>query len=221
MYSMFFRTTVMFFIVMFSLRIMGKKNLGEFQPSDLVATILISNLTSMSIESPEMPMIFTISPILLIMCYEVFISVAVKKSDKIAALAQGKYMILVKNGIINQKVMQQLRFTVDDILEAMRSKDIFYLEEVNLAIVETTGAVNIYPDPNVLTNIKKAKVPPFAVIIDGKYCSENMEYANISKEKVADIIEKENIDVNRVLLLLIDGNGRYNLTIKEKIWDIL
>ena len=84
MVSIVIRTTVMFFLVMFSLRIMGKKNLGEFQPSDFVSTMLISNLTSIVIEAPELPMLYSIIPILLIVCFEIFVSIVAKKNEKIA-----------------------------------------------------------------------------------------------------------------------------------------
>ena len=215
MFSLIVRTAVMFIIVMFSLRIMGKKNLGKFQPSDLVSTMLISNLTSIVIEAPELPMLYSIVPILLIMCFEVFISVAVRKSSKIARLSQGKSMILINNGVINQQTMADLRFTVNDVLEAMRSKDIFYLEEVKMAIVETTGTVSIYPDPNAKTNIDKADIPPFDVITDGKINKENMALTGITEEKIHKILEKEKADINRVLLLLADGNCSYNLTLME------
>ncbi|MBQ8604467.1 MAG: DUF421 domain-containing protein [Oscillospiraceae bacterium] len=194
---------------------MGKKNLGEFQPSDLVSTMLISNLTSIAIEAPELPVLYSIIPILLIMCFEVFTSMAVRKNEKIAQLSQGKAMILVKNGIINQQVMQDLRFTVNDVLEAIRAKDIFYLEEVKMAIVETTGAVNIYTDPNAQTNIKKADIPPFDVISDGKLKKENLILTGITEEKVYKILEKEKTDISRVLLMLVDGNCSYNLTVME------
>lgn len=216
MYSMFFRTSVMFILVMFSLRIMGKKNLGEFSPSDLVSTILISNITSMAIESPQMPLIFTISPILLITCYEVFVSVIIRKSSKLSQLAQGKPMVIVKKGVINQKVMNRLRFTVDDVLEAMRNKDIFYLEEVALAMVETTGAVNIYTDPSAQNHLKKAPFPPLAVIIDGQINKDNLQTGSISEKTVENILSKEKVSLKQVLLLLIDGNQSYNLTLKEE-----
>ncbi len=215
MVSIIMRTSVMFILVMFSLRIMGKKNLGEFQPSDLVSTMLISNLTSIAIEAPELPILYSVIPILLIMCFEVFTSVAVKKDKRIAKLAQGSAMILVNDGIINQQVMQDLRFTVTDVLEAMRSKDIFYLEEVKMAIVETTGVVSIYPDPNAQTNIDKSDIPPFEVITDGDIRKKNLEIIGISEEKVYKILEKQNTDIKRVLLMLMDGNGSYHLTVME------
>ncbi len=217
MVSIILRTTVMFLLVMFSLRMMGKKNLGEFQPSDFVSTMLISNLTSIIIEAPELPIMYSVVPILLIVCYEIFTSIIAKKNEKMAKIIQGSPKILILNGIINQAVMYDLRFTVSDILEAMRSKDIFYLEEVNLAVVETTGAVSIYPDPQAQTNIKKATIPPFDIIVDGKERLYNLDYIGITKEKIDMIIEKENIAVENILLLLVDSNGSYNCIVKELV----
>ena len=215
MVSIVVRTSIMFFLVMFSLRIMGKKNLGEFQPSDFVATMLISNLTSIVIEAPELPMLYSIVPILLIVCYEVFVSIIAKSNDKLAHVIQGSPKVLILNGVINQKTMTERRFTVSDILEAMRSKDIFYLEEVNLAIIETTGTVSIYPDPNSKTNIDKATIPPFDIIVDGKEQYANLTYIGIEESKISKIIEKENTSIKDILLLLVDSNGHYNCVKKE------
>ena len=215
MISIILRTTVMFLLVMFSLRMMGKKNLGEFQPSDFVSTMLISNLTSIIIEAPELPILYSVIPILLIVCFEIFTSIIAKTSDKMAHILQGNPKVLIHNGVINQTVMQDLRFTINDILELMRSKDVFYLEEVNLAIVETTGAVSIYTDPNANTNIKKATIPPFDVIVDGIERYYNLDYIGISESKIDKIIQKENVSKENILLLLVDSNGSYNCTLKE------
>ena len=113
--------------------------------------------------------------------------------------------------------MTELRFTVNDILEAMRSKNIFYLEEVNLAVVETTGQISIYPDPNSKTNINKADIPPFDIVVDGKYRNKNLDYIGISKQQTEKILNQENICVEDILLLLIDGDKNYNLTLKELV----
>ena len=202
---------------MFALRVMGKKNLGEFQPSDFVSTMLISNLTSIVIEAPELPILYSVVPILLIVCYEIFTSMVAKKSERFAKITQGNIKILIYKGKIDQKVMNDLRFTVNDILEAMRSKNIFYLEEANLAVVETTGQISIYPDPEAKTNIDKASIPPFDIIVDGKYRTENLGYIGASHRQVEKILKKENIFIDDILLLLMDGNGNYNLTLKELV----
>ena len=121
MISVILRTTIMYLIAMFALRMMGKKNLGEFQPSDFVSTMLISNLTSIVIEAPELPLLHSVIPILMIMCYEIFMSVLVRNNTKIAKISQGTPKILIINGTIQQSVMDDLRLTVNDILKAMRS----------------------------------------------------------------------------------------------------
>lgn len=216
MFSVIFRTVVMYILIIFTVRIMGKKNLGEFQPSDLVSTILISNLTSVIIEEPHLPIAYSVSAIIIIMCLEVFIAVLVRKNQKFAAVAQGKSMILVQNGVINQNTMNKLRFTVDDVLEALRSKDIFYLEEVALAVVETTGAVNVYKNPNTNTEIYKDIIPALPVIIDGEILEDNMCTVNYCDDKLYGILKKQNITKDNILLMTMDGAGKYNITIKEK-----
>ncbi|MEG1049581.1 MAG: DUF421 domain-containing protein [Oscillospiraceae bacterium] len=215
MFSIIFRTAIMFALIIFTMRIMGKKNLGEFQPSDLVSTILISNLTSLVIEAPELPLINSIVPILLIMCIEVFISIYVKKNENFAHIVQGKSMVLIQNGLINQQTMEDLRFSVDDVLEAMRGKDVFYLEEVCLAIVETTGVINIYKDPNINTNIKKNPIPALPVIVDSKIIYENLKLTGFPLEKLDTILKKSSIEIDNVLLMTLDGGMQYNITQRE------
>lgn len=215
MFSVIFRTVIMYVLIIFAMRIMGKKNLGEFQPSDLVSTIMISNLTSVVIEEPHLPLGYSISAIIIIMSLEVFSAIISRKSEVFSKLTQGRSMILIQNGVINQQTMKNLRFSVDDVLEALRSKDIFYLEEACLAIVETTGAVNIYKDPNANTNIKKDTIPALPVIVDGKYLRHNMQTLNITDYKINCILQKNNIAKEDILLMTIDGAEKYNLTVKE------
>ncbi len=215
MFGVISRTSIMFIVMMFAMRVMGKKNLGEFQPNDLVSTILISNLTALVLEAPELPIFYSIIPILLIMCYEVFLSMASKKSDKVSLLTQGSSKILIFNGILNQKVMQDLRLTVNDVLEGMRNNQIFYLEEISLAIIETTGAINIYKNPNIDNLITKSSTPPFAVIKNGKIFSTTFSYLGIDENYINSFLDNNNIKLKEVLLLTIDGDKNYNLTKKE------
>ena len=215
MFSVIFRTVIMYILIIFVMRIMGKKNLGEFQPSDLVSTIMISNLTSVVIEEPHLPLGYSISAIIIIMSLEVFSAVLSRKSETFSRITQGQSMILIQNGVINQQTMKNLRFSVDDVLEALRSKDIFYLEEACLAIVETTGNVNIYKDPNATTNIEKNTIPALPVIIDGKTVALNIQTLKINNEKISSILKKKNIVMDNVLLMTMDGAGKYNITLKE------
>jgi len=217
MTSIILRTSVMFILVTFSLRIMGKKNLGEFQPSDLVSTILISNLTSVIIEEPHLPLAYSISAIVIIMSLEVFIALISQKNEKFSHITQGKSKILIQNGVINQQTLKDLRFSVDDVLEALRSKDIFYIEEACLAIVETNGTINVYKDPNANTNIEKCTVPALPVVIDSRIIYQNLLTVNSTQEKLDDILKKKNIAKDNILLMTMDGAGKYNITLKEAL----
>ncbi|MEG2053807.1 MAG: DUF421 domain-containing protein, partial [Oscillospiraceae bacterium] len=128
------RTLLIYAIIIFSMRLMGKKQLGELQPSELVCTILISNLASIPLESPEIPLISSIMPVLLIVCIEIFISKISTHSHKFATLISGSPKIIISNGKIDTLALKELRFTVDDLLEALRGKDIYDIEEVNFAL---------------------------------------------------------------------------------------
>lgn len=215
MFSVILRTMIMYVLIIFAMRIMGKKNLGEFQPSDLVSTILISNLTSVIIEEPHLPLAYSISAILIIMSLEVFIAVISQKYEKFSHITQGKSQILIQNGILNQEAMRTLRFSVDDVLEALRSKDIFYIEEALLAIVETNGTINVYKDPNANTNIKKDIIPALPVIIDGRIIFQNMQTVNSSEDKLSGILNRQNISAENILLMTMDGAEKYRIILKE------
>ena len=217
MISVIFRTVFMYITVIFTMRIMGKKNLGEFQPSDLASTIMISNLTSIVIEESHLPVAYSVSAILIIMSLEVFISLWAKKSEKFSHIAQGKTVVLIQNGVLNQKAMKELRFSVDDVLEALRNKDIFYLEEALFALVETNGTVNIYKDPNAQTNIKKADIPALPVIVDSRIIYKNLQLCNFEEKKIYDVLENNDLAIGRILLMTMDGDGQYNITLREDI----
>lgn len=215
MYSILIRTTIMYILIMASIRLMGKKNLGEFQPSDLVSTMIISNLTSLVIEAPDLPLMYSVVPILLISCYEVFSSQLARKSSAYSKITQGSSKVLIHKGKIDQKVMSELRFTVEDVLECIREKDVFYLETVAVAIVETTGAVCVYTDDKV--NIQKSSIPPFPIVVDGEIKRENFSYIGFDDKKLDKLIQKNNYNISQILLLLVDGDGKHNCIIKEDI----
>ncbi|MEG2653583.1 MAG: DUF421 domain-containing protein, partial [Ruthenibacterium sp.] len=138
-----FRTLLIYVLIVFAMRLMGKKQLGELQPSELVSTILISNLASISIESPELPLMGSIVPVFIIVALEILLSALCVKSRKAATLVSGSPRVIICNGVIDQQMLLDLRFTVDDLLEALREKDIFELSEVDFALVETNGSISV------------------------------------------------------------------------------
>ena len=138
-----FRTLLVYVLIIGAMRLMGKKQLGELQPSELVSTILISNLASISIESPELPLIGSVVPVFIIVATEILLSALCVRSRRAAKLVSGSPRVIIRNGVIDQATLFDLRFTVDDLLEALRGKDVFELSDVAFAIVETNGSVSV------------------------------------------------------------------------------
>ncbi len=137
------RSVILYVLVIFAVRLMGKRQLGELQPSELVITILVSNIATLPIEDVNIPIIVGVTPILSLVCFEVMVSWINLRLPELRRLISGSPKIIIRNGCIERDIMRELRFSVDDLLMALRSKDIFDIGEVQYAIVETTGSVSV------------------------------------------------------------------------------
>ena len=217
------RTALIYCIIIFAMRLMGKKQLGELQPSELVSTILISNLASICIESPEIPIAGSVVPVLLIVCLEILISAACARSRKLAAFLSGNACIVVRRGVIDQEMLRRLRFSADDLLEALRAKDIFELEDVELAIVETNGSVSVCKRPGAETatlddlNLKKPsdRLPHLPVLVQGEVDTALLQALGMEADLPDRLLKKENCPRQQALILLCNAAGDYRLIRKE------
>ncbi len=219
----FLRTIFMFAFIIFSLRLMGKKQLGELQPSELVSTIIISSLATVTIESPELPIWVSVVPVLVIVAFEILLSIVSMKSVKASRLISGNPRILIKSGVLDQKVMAELRYTVEDLLESLRAKDIFELDEVDFAMVETSGKISVRKkaDCKAKDNVseKPATIPPLPIVIDGCICYKNMHHCNVNEAFISDICNKNNLNIRDILVLLCDDAHMTTLIKKQRKCD--
>ena len=141
------RTIILYILVLITIRVLGKRQVGELQPADLVLTILLSEILVIPMQDPEIPLVHTFIPVLLLIGFEIVISVISLKSLRFRTLLQGNSLIVIRNGVVDQKQLQRLRFTVDDLLEALRKKDVFDITTVQYAIVETDGTLSVLLKP--------------------------------------------------------------------------
>ncbi len=209
MLTIIIRSVILFSLVIAALRLMGKKQLGELQPSELVTTILISNIATLSLEDPSMPMILGIVPILMIVCIDVLMSGIMMKSVKFRKLVTGSPRVIISDGVIDQKELRNLRYTIDDVLEAMRDSEIFDINHVRYAIVETTGKINFFRKDE-----GKAD-PPGVIIKDGLLIEEGLSQAGLGREWLSGILDRRNTELKSVFLLTACGDGSYTLILKE------
>lgn len=214
----FIRAVVLYLLIIFSMRLMGKHQIGELQPSELAVTILISNIATLPVEDMTMPLFTGIIPILTLACLDVIMSWLGIKSKHLRNLTCGKPVIIISNGIIDKKKMNDIRFTADDLMEALHSKDIFDISEVQFAVVETTGAVSIYQkQPFRTPNNKDLEVrgrsidPPEVVIDDGKIIEAALTRTQKSKAYLEKILIKEKTVLSGVFLMTLDSDGNYSL----------
>ena len=137
------RSLILYLLVIFAVRLMGKRQLGELQPSELVITILVSNIATLPLEDVDIPLIVGVTPILALVCFEVVISWLNLISPKLRKVISGSPKVIISNGRIDRETMRELRFSVDDLTMALRSQGMFDLSEVQFAVVETTGSVSV------------------------------------------------------------------------------
>lgn len=223
MIVVFIRAVILYMLIIFSMRLMGKHQIGELQPSELAVTILISNIATLPVEDMTMPLFTGIIPIITLACLDVIMSWLGIRSKRLRNLTCGKPVIIISNGIIDRKKMEEIRFTSDDLMEALHSKDIFDISEVQFAVVETTGAVSVYqkqeyrtPINSDLKIIGKSINPPEIVIDDGRIVKAALSRMGKNYEYLEKLLIKEKIKLSEVFILTLDSCGNYYLVKKDQ-----
>lgn len=217
------RACILYIVIAFSLRLMGKRQLGELQPSELVVTILISNIAAIPVEDSSIPMIMGIIPILTLVCLDVIVSQIMLKSAKFRKLMIGSPRIIISEGRILQKEMRRLRYTVDDLTEAMRAQQIFDINEVQYAIVETTGKISILQKKDFQTASKKdvdkggsTDDPQSVIIRDGIEDEEQLGLLGLGHGWLMQKLRENDLTVSQVFLMTADRNGQHIIVKREE-----
>ena len=216
------RVFILYPLVIFSVRLMGKRQIGELQPTELVVTILISNIATLPLEDQNLPLLMGIVPMLLLICLEVLLSWAVLKSRRLRHLLSGGPQVIIRGGELDQKIMEELRFSLDDLMTALRTQGIFNIDDVQLAVVETNGAVSAYQKaaarPATCSDLElqiEDSDPPEILIADGCICEDGLRAAAVSRRQLDGWMQHEHLKAEEIFLLTADKNGGCKLIKKE------
>lgn len=222
MLTVLIRSVVLYLCIMLFMRLMGKRQLGELQPAELVISVLISNIVSLPVEDPNVPLLMGIIPVAMLVGLELIVSVLSLRFRSIRTLMGGNPVVIIHNGVIDQGALKNLRFSIDDLMESLRSQGIFDLSQIQYAIVETNGTVSILPyekdSPATPTQLKLTLAPrevPVVVISDGMVLEDGLRVASMSRKQLNKILEKEQVSVRDVFLFSADKSHRYTLIQKE------
>ena len=216
------RTILIYLCVLFAMRLMGKRQLGELQPEELVSTILISNLASISIESEEVPITASLIPLFLIAALELLGSMLSFRSQKFFNLMSGRPKTVILNGQIDQKALRMLRLTTADLMEALRGKDIFDPRDVSYAIIETNGTLSaaLRPErqPATLADLRLAARQTQATIpfvLDGQVLEDNLRSCGKDRAWLEQTAQANTLLPEEILLLVGNDTEDYFLLKKE------
>lgn len=224
MLTSFLRTVILLIIIVFAVRIMGKRQIGQLQPAELVVTILLSEIAATPMQDNDIPMLNSVVAILVLVSLEILMSALSLKSIRLRSILQGNSLILIRDGKIDQPQMKRLRYTLDDLLEALRQKDVFDIDDVQYAIAETDGTLSVLLKPEKRTvtredmNVRKKDGGLSCVVVmDGTIIRSDFNDCGMNDKKLGNIIKKAGLDVKDIYLLTVDRDGNTNLIRKDTV----
>lgn len=221
MISTVLRTVILYIVVTLAIRLMGKRQIGDMQPNELVVTLLISEIAAIPLQDTDQPVFIGVVAILVLVFLEIIVSILSLKSFFVRKLLNGKSVVIIKNGVVDQQAMRNVRMTVVDLIELLRNKDVFDINDVAFAVLEVNGNLSILLKKDAQTvSIKdlKLKIPdsalPLPVISDGKIIYESLKALEISAKELNEILKRENTTVKQVFLMTLDRNKNHTIVNK-------
>ena len=218
----YFRTGFLYLVLILSIRMMGKRQIGQMEASEFVVTMLVANLASIPMQDGGIPLFSGVVPILTVLGAELILSVLSMKSIRFRKLLCGKPVVLIENGNILQQNLRKTRITLDELTGHLREKDVLDLRSVQYAILETNGNLSVFPFPKDRpASAREAGVQtkkqyfPITVVSDGKLLHENLEKAKKDTRWVQRVLKEQQAQLQDTWLLTVDGADHIYFCRKE------
>ncbi len=216
------RTVVLYLVLIAVIRLLGKRQIGQLEPSELVVAMLIADLASIPMQDSAIPLLSGLVPILTVLGLELVLSMLSMRSIRLRRLLCGKPVILIDNGKLLEKNLRKTRITLDELTEQLRQKDILDLDSVQFAILETGGQLSVFPYPEKTpASAEDAGVAvqrqylPITVISDGCVLADNLRRSGKDMSWLQRQLRKQKATIRQTLLLTVDGSNRVVFRRKE------
>ena len=208
------RTILLYAFVILAVRLMGKRQMSDMQPSELVITMIVSDIASIPMQNTSQPLLSGVIPVAILVALEITASIIMMKWSGFRSLVCGKPVIVIKDGRILQSAMKKLRLTTEDLSVRLRQQGIFS--------IETNGEVSVLEKPEKRKpsaedfglKIKDNKIET-VVVSNGKILENSLNLCEKEKGYVKNILQKKNIKQSNVFLMTLDALGNYNIIKKE------
>ena len=206
---------MLYFAMILSVRIMGKRQIGQLEPSEFVVTMLAANLASVPMQDEGIPLIAGLVPIFTVLGAELVLSGLTVVSTGARKLLCGKPVILIDNGKLIQENLRRTRITLDELSGKLREKDVMAISQVQFAILETSGNLSVFPYPKHRPATARdagiragAQYLPVTVVSDGYVSRENLQKSGKDRAWLDRVLAQRGTDVAGTLLLTVDKTDR-------------
>ena len=220
----YFRTIILYTLLIAVIRLMGKRQIGEMEPSEFVVTMLVANLAAIPMQDGGIPLFSGFIPIVTVLAMELVMSALSLKSIFFRRLLCGKPVILIENGKIMQENLRKTRVTLDELSGHLREKDVLDIGSVQYAILETNGNLSVFPFPKERpasardAGIQaKPQYLPLTLVSDGQVLAENLKKANKTHTWLNQKLQEHQADLKSTYLLTVDGADHVFFCRKEPV----
>ncbi len=217
MLTIFLRGLIIFGLLLVVIRLMGKRQIGEMEPFELVITLVISEIACVPMGDKNIPLTYGVVCILTLYIVHQVI-VLLSKNTKMQSIISGKPMLVIDKSGINVAAVKQLNMQVNDLMQSLRNTGYFSVEEIEYALMETNGQLSVIPKKSMENKQKSLPVP---LILEGKWCEDELTQHGVDQQKIGNMLFKKHVKVKDVVFLTVDQNDHFVLQDKQGVssWD--
>ncbi|MCY6369556.1 YetF domain-containing protein [Clostridium ganghwense] len=223
MFIVMIRTAILYILVVLTMRLMGKRQIGELEPFELAIAIMISDLASLPMQDLGIPLLYGIIPIITLLILQTLITILELKSQFFRKMVSGKPSVIIAHGKIDIKELRNQRLTYNDLVEELRLKGFYNIQDIAFAVLETSGELSIIPKTDITSVTKKdlniaskQDQLPITLILDGKIDSNNLKTINKDINWLNSQLISNNIDnPNKVFIAILDSQNKFFFQLKD------
>lgn len=209
MLIVFFRAFILYAVIFIVMRLMGKRELSKVEPFELAIIILIADIASSPMSSRGVTIFDGIVPIIALLVAYILFTIIIQCNSKVQDVVCGTISVVIKDGKIDEKELSKLQYTITELMEQLRQKDVFKIQDVKYAIIETNGDLSVIKYSDNFNSI------PLNIIEDGKISEKNIEILNMEEKDVKKLLNKNKLNMEDILVGTMDENSKFVYQIKE------
>lgn len=212
MFVVFLKSIITFLVVFFVIRLMGKRQIGEMQPFELVITLIIAEVACIPMNDPYIPLYYGLIPILTLATLHIVLSFISRKSVRVRKALSGNSMIVIDKSGINYENLQKMNMNIDDLTEAVRTAGYVDFSQIAYAIFETNGQLCVVEKEQSDDQSEQKTLLPLELIVDGKYNEHNLALSGTDKSEIVRVLDENGLRLGDILYADVrqDGNAYFS-----------